>query len=260
MTTAPPATDEAQLYAAILDAPADDGLRLVYADWLDEHGQGERGEFIRVQVKIAALNRELLSDEDCQDPRCPGCQERLGLQERERELWTNRDWLPMKTVPMTSGWNVFIDQTVGLSEREPANFPTAIVRRGFPDSVRLTLAAFMGGPCGRCEPIPGSQAWCNFCSGSGRTPGVAAALGRLPLRADGIVLVDRKPDEKWWWWRDDEHGTFSANRAYLPSELFDHLGSLIVRGLLYPTRAAADAALATAAVALARKRAGLTKE
>src|SRR5437763_6998841 len=38
------------LLAAVLDAPDDDAPRLVYADWLDENGQPERAEFIRVQL------------------------------------------------------------------------------------------------------------------------------------------------------------------------------------------------------------------
>src|SRR5262245_17812978 len=39
--------------AAIRAAPADDAPRLVYADWLDDHGQPERAEFIRVQCELA---------------------------------------------------------------------------------------------------------------------------------------------------------------------------------------------------------------
>jgi uncharacterized protein (TIGR02996 family) len=43
------------LLAAVLDAPDDDAPRLVYADWLEEHGQPERAEFIRAQVERARL-------------------------------------------------------------------------------------------------------------------------------------------------------------------------------------------------------------
>ena len=43
---------------AILDDPDDDGVRLVYADWLDEHGQPERAEFIRVQCELALAHEE----------------------------------------------------------------------------------------------------------------------------------------------------------------------------------------------------------
>jgi uncharacterized protein (TIGR02996 family) len=43
----------AALLAAVRAAPADDAPRLVYADWLDEHGQPERAEFIRLQCELA---------------------------------------------------------------------------------------------------------------------------------------------------------------------------------------------------------------
>jgi uncharacterized protein (TIGR02996 family) len=41
------------LLQAILDDPDDDLRRLVYADWLEEHGQVERAELIRVQCRLA---------------------------------------------------------------------------------------------------------------------------------------------------------------------------------------------------------------
>jgi uncharacterized protein (TIGR02996 family) len=44
--------DEAFL-EAIREQPDDDGPRLVYADWLDDHGQPDRAEFIRVQCERA---------------------------------------------------------------------------------------------------------------------------------------------------------------------------------------------------------------
>jgi uncharacterized protein (TIGR02996 family) len=39
---------------AIRETPDDDLPRLVAADWLEEHGESERSEFIRVQCKLAA--------------------------------------------------------------------------------------------------------------------------------------------------------------------------------------------------------------
>jgi uncharacterized protein (TIGR02996 family) len=39
----------------IIANPDDDGPRLVYADWVEEHGQDERGEIIRVQCRLAQL-------------------------------------------------------------------------------------------------------------------------------------------------------------------------------------------------------------
>jgi uncharacterized protein (TIGR02996 family) len=38
---------------AVIESPDDDTPRLVYADWLDEHGDAARAEFIRVQVRLA---------------------------------------------------------------------------------------------------------------------------------------------------------------------------------------------------------------
>jgi uncharacterized protein (TIGR02996 family) len=44
-------TDRDALLAAIRADPDDDTARLVYADWLQENGQSERGEFIRAQIE-----------------------------------------------------------------------------------------------------------------------------------------------------------------------------------------------------------------
>src|SRR5436190_8949015 len=40
---------------AILAAPSDDVPRLVYADWLDERGESDRADLIRVQCELARL-------------------------------------------------------------------------------------------------------------------------------------------------------------------------------------------------------------
>jgi uncharacterized protein (TIGR02996 family) len=60
---------------AILADPDDDALRLVYADWLEEHGNPDdaaRAEFIRTQMDLASLADD--------DPRRPA------LEDREHEL------------------------------------------------------------------------------------------------------------------------------------------------------------------------------
>jgi uncharacterized protein (TIGR02996 family) len=79
-------TDRDALLRAICDAPDDDAPRLIYADWLDEHGDPLQAEFIRVQIELAR-----------NPPR--GRKYALGL--REEELWRQRrtwrhqfgDWL-----------------------------------------------------------------------------------------------------------------------------------------------------------------------
>jgi uncharacterized protein (TIGR02996 family) len=67
------------LLAAVLAAPDDDSPRLIYADWLDENGQPEQAEFIRVQCELARLGHYAGTCQDI-DCRC------MGLARRERGL------------------------------------------------------------------------------------------------------------------------------------------------------------------------------
>lgn len=46
---------EHALLSAIRNSPDDDTPRLVYADWLEEHGQPDRAEFIRVECEAARV-------------------------------------------------------------------------------------------------------------------------------------------------------------------------------------------------------------
>lgn len=79
--------DEPALLRAVLERPDDDTPRLVYADYCEEHGDPERGEFIRVQVETAKGGRCYgLPLGECQrdrPPLCPVCR----LLSREYTLW-----------------------------------------------------------------------------------------------------------------------------------------------------------------------------
>jgi uncharacterized protein (TIGR02996 family) len=46
---------DARFLLAIWAAPADTRLRLVYADWLEEHGQPGEATFVRLEARIEAL-------------------------------------------------------------------------------------------------------------------------------------------------------------------------------------------------------------
>jgi uncharacterized protein (TIGR02996 family) len=65
-------SDHDALLAAVIAAPADDLPRLVFADYLDESGDADRAEFIRVQIELARRPAD--------DP------QRSELSRREREL------------------------------------------------------------------------------------------------------------------------------------------------------------------------------
>lgn len=67
-------TPEESFLAAILANPDDDAPRLMYSDWLTEHGRPQ-GEFIRVQIRLAHLGKTRITHE-----------ERL-LRERESDLF-----------------------------------------------------------------------------------------------------------------------------------------------------------------------------
>lgn len=41
--------------ARIIENPADDAPRLIFADWLEEQGESERAEFIRVQIALSRI-------------------------------------------------------------------------------------------------------------------------------------------------------------------------------------------------------------
>ncbi len=76
---------------AIRTNPDDDTPRLVYADWLQEHEQPDRAEFIRIQVQLAGLDQT--------DPR------RASLEDRENELLRTHEaeWLGAMPSAIT-GW------------------------------------------------------------------------------------------------------------------------------------------------------------
>ena len=109
------------LYRAILDSPEDDAPRLIYADWLDEHGQPERAEFIRVQCAMARI------------PEGTGRWRSLNQQAQALE----RQWRVVWTAPA---------QERVLEAR---------LARGFVDAVRLTVEqfAFAAEALVRLEPV-----------------------------------------------------------------------------------------------------------
>jgi len=86
-----PSAEERAFFDRIRDEPADDGPRLIYADWLEENGQPDRAEFVRLQVAI-----ERLPDDD---PR------RSELRDRERMLReANEARWSAHLAPLVTGW------------------------------------------------------------------------------------------------------------------------------------------------------------
>lgn len=83
---------EQELLRAVREDPDDDTVRLALADWYAENGQEERGEFVRVQCRLAGMDDAECWTENfdfgtpCFDPDCPWLvQEKL--RQRELKLW-----------------------------------------------------------------------------------------------------------------------------------------------------------------------------
>jgi uncharacterized protein (TIGR02996 family) len=95
---------------AVIANPDDDLTRLVYADWLDEHGQPERAEFVRVQVALAAG----VSD----DAR------RRRLEDRQRELLVAHD-------------QEWVAELAEVLECPPGRWGGWVFRRGFVEYFHL---------------------------------------------------------------------------------------------------------------------------
>lgn len=134
----PTATAGDVLLRDILDNPGDDGLRLIYADWLEDHGDPERAEFVRVQVELAMPGPASPYHPDRQAEQHlrwlwrfhPAvARRRAGLRRRERELlafhawgWSGRELPDLRGVTGEGDWTF---------------------RRGFVEEVRCPLAAWL---------------------------------------------------------------------------------------------------------------------
>ncbi len=103
--------EAAAFLAAIAANPDDDTPRLIFADWLDEHGEPERAEFVRCQIELAKPMPQVLAYKGWQSPTdttspyatCDDPKEavrRAELRRRERDLWTNHGWGWLNQVPV----------------------------------------------------------------------------------------------------------------------------------------------------------------
>lgn len=77
-------TEAETFIAAIIAQPDDDTVRLVYADWLTENGQPDRGEFIRSEIELA---QSLLHEEIDAHRRRVLLDRRAALLKRHKAVW-----------------------------------------------------------------------------------------------------------------------------------------------------------------------------
>lgn len=213
--------EEFSLIRTICTNPHCDIDRLVYADWLDEHEQPERAEFIRLQCLFAELQQHC-SCGSCVKTRgggqhtngpcaidrervvVPGKSGRVSLRLRLLELW---DYHPWSDGLMTH----FINNTLGVASilgthdrgDDLSGYPIAVVSRGFASEIRCTLERFMDRECPTCAgsgflPFYAGhgnigERDCDACDWAGTIPGLARALfATHPITR--VVLTDRRPE------------------------------------------------------------------
>jgi carbon storage regulator CsrA len=159
----PPSAEELAFVKSVLDSPDDEGIRLIFADWLQDHDD-PRGEFIHVQCRLARLPNH---DE-----------QRSSLEKRERLLWSQYERL----------WRAHL----------PGVLRQAPFRRGFVESADLEVKEFLtnavdifaSSPLRRLRVLPGELTQ----SGPGPivpTLAGSAYLGRLAaVDLSGLGLTD----------------------------------------------------------------------
>ena len=145
------------LLAGVLATPEADVPRLICADWWEEHGEPERGEFIRVQCELARLEascacpplRTVWGAGRSESPMCPACVRAIALRRRERGLFRGlfifdnvEQWF-RKPGPVFDRYTLCANE-LGKVFTRVTGICIALVRRGFVESVSCDLATFMG--------------------------------------------------------------------------------------------------------------------
>jgi uncharacterized protein (TIGR02996 family) len=255
--------DERGFINAIIESPDDDTVRLVYADWLEEHGQAERAEFIRVQIDLGNAGHCITTvgyppSYICDRAELLGCKRCIAMK-RQRKLWNygaDGTWV----IKPADCYICIDEESIAKSS---SHDPILVVRRGFVSEIRCTLSQFMGERCLECgatgmyvnRGIIYNGA-CKTCHGTGMTPGLARTLfGHHPVTR--VVLTDREPNDygppedqlRFGWLSEHEPSHSGASR--LPRQLL-----VLMKKLRFPTREAALAAKSAAAVDYARELCG----
>lgn len=175
--------EEDALMEAIIAGRRDNLPRLVYADWLEEHGQWERAEYIRTQCSLSDPNVWPCDPPKSRYCECDRC--RLGRRERDLLKRNHRKWLPHLPGPWSvsgceGGAGVFLSAFGVPNLRCRVDFVN-----GFPERVHVHPGEWLGQTtCKMCDgsrlatrPLntarPGSQGHllddCRACGGTGRT-------------------------------------------------------------------------------------------
>ena len=215
----PGQSDREAFLRAVCENPADDTPRLVFADWLDEHGDRPddpaRAEFIRVQGELAGWRtppgsgsedyrwhtrmkrREselLAAHPEWSRCRCPECDGKGTTATDYYGLHGGRHLITCRTCGGTG--DLFVSPPPsGLDGLPPPVHRSVTFARGFPDAVSCTLAE-LGRGCPDCTDgrwRNGRDGCCRTCDDKKFTPTswAVAVVRQSPVTR--FALMDRQP-------------------------------------------------------------------
>lgn len=263
-------TSPGDLLQAILADPANDDLRLVFADLLDDRGEGERAEFIRVQCELARLQAEEVARfneetdwsqctgiaaswcPNCGDCVCPfpedeRCSPNCPLHNRHsshcclEDIADKRERLREREAELFREYRVYRSfEEFGLRSQlwyadEGENI--AIIRRGFVAEVRQSC-----------------QDWLTHGP---------ALVRRQPI--ERVVMTDKTPGRMWghdggnesnyrrWWDALHSDTNRQMDADVLPGCLFRYIVFPFKSGYHFPTKSSALDALSEAALLWAKQ-------
>lgn len=233
--------EAAGLLRDILEHPHDDTPRLVYADWLEDAGEGARAEFIRVQIELAHHPEEV-----------------AWLQNMPVESWTGTDKV-RKILVEADG--LLRRERELLDANDFVDFPGYMIewqfRRGFVERITLPMADYFkhAAELFGAHPIvevrlsdrhaaAGRHGWHGW-----------AAIPSIAGRSYWVFLkdMDRPVQEDHWLPLDFRDSVIAAGGEPLSEH---ESGGLNV--VSFSTSDAAESALSRAAVAYGRAVAGLS--
>lgn len=135
------------LLAAVIEEPGDDAPRLVLADWLEENGDGERAQFIRLSLELAREEKRL----EVLQHRRPFSPKDDVMTKCQATVLCNRAWLhgsfhrnAARWVPRVGPerryWTLGKEMSICFTLPEEIEFH---FRRGFPEVLRLPSATWL---------------------------------------------------------------------------------------------------------------------
>jgi uncharacterized protein (TIGR02996 family) len=137
-------TEREALLEAVFAHPADDAPRLVYADWLDEHGEPAQAAFIRAQIELARHEPESAEHDRISDS-LYGLWDHF-LAELRPAVMSDLMLLPSDYVRGFPGTAIHILQVSGFRDQSPRWWPRLPIRAITVDLTSQNVGEFVRVP------------------------------------------------------------------------------------------------------------------